>query len=237
MADTPKVYVLCDANCRWEGMTKEQILTAITQAVNEGTISNIDTGFVQTIKTVNGKGLKFFVGEQSEYDALTQEDKEDLFAIISNDVAKDDLLNAIETVKLGFEDLMSGNSAAPFADKAVRADIATALNPTKGTLSMSAGYAEITLEENAIYVFSISGTSETADYRSANGSTVILSTYCYDSQNQCFSSPYSNGTDTYVLMYDKDKREGVYNPRIYLRTFETHSNVSGSMTLTYARIA
>ena len=119
MADTPKVYVLCDANCKWEGMTKEQILTAITQAVNEGTISNIDTGFVQTIKTINGHGLKFFVGEQSEYDALSADDKQDLFAIITNDITREGLLNAFNDLKNGIE------SGAITARRAVNADYAT----------------------------------------------------------------------------------------------------------------
>lgn len=109
--ETPKVYVLCDANCKWEGMTKEQILTAITQAVNDGTISNIDAGFVQTIKTINGHALKFFVGEQSEYDTLTEADKEDLFAIITNDTTKDGLLNAISTLEQGIKDLNNNYTA------------------------------------------------------------------------------------------------------------------------------
>lgn len=96
---TPTVYVLCDQNCKYEGMTKEQILTAITQAVNEGTISNIDTGFVQTVKTINGHALKLFVGTQAEYDELTAAQKENLFAIITNDTTKEGFSNAIETLR------------------------------------------------------------------------------------------------------------------------------------------
>lgn len=96
MADTPKVYVLCDANCKWEGMTKEQILTAIMQAVQNGEITDVDTGFVSTIRTINGTGLKFFVGEQHEYEALTAEQKEGLFAIITNDTTKEGFASALE---------------------------------------------------------------------------------------------------------------------------------------------
>lgn len=99
MADTPKVYVICDLNCKFEGMTKEQIYTAIVQAVNEGTIGDIDTGFVQTIKTINGKALKFFVGEQHEYELLSEKDREGLFAIITNDMDKYSILTAIETLQ------------------------------------------------------------------------------------------------------------------------------------------
>lgn len=96
MATTPKVYVICDQNCKFEGMTKEQIYTAILQAVNEGTIGNIDVGFVTTIKTINGLPLKFFVGEQAAYDELTPEDKKDLFAIITNDTTKEGIINALK---------------------------------------------------------------------------------------------------------------------------------------------
>lgn len=95
---TPTVYVICDQNCKFESMTKEQILTAIMQAVNEGTISDVDAGFITTVKTINGLPLKFFVGEQSAYDALTDEEKQNLFAIISNDTTKENLLAEIQRI-------------------------------------------------------------------------------------------------------------------------------------------
>lgn len=95
MANTPTVYVFCNNNCKYEGLTKEQILTAITQAINEGTIGDIDTGFVTTIKTINGSPLKFFVGTQDEYEALTDEQREGLYAIITNDPTAENLANAL----------------------------------------------------------------------------------------------------------------------------------------------
>lgn len=107
MSTTPKVYAICDANCRWETLSREQILTAIAQAANEGIIRDVDTGFVQTIKTINGHGLKFFVGEQSEYDTLTKADKEDLFAIITNDSTKEGLFNAIRLLEADVDGLNS----------------------------------------------------------------------------------------------------------------------------------
>ena len=145
MADTPKVYAICDANCRWETLTREQILTAITQAVSTGEVSDVDTGFVQTIKTINGIGLKFFVGEQSEYDALSEEDKQNLFAIITNDVSKDTVLAAVNelsnevtelaTSYLGILNgaIMVGHAAnAENASHAIQAETATnAINSSK----------------------------------------------------------------------------------------------------------
>lgn len=85
MADGRKYYVFCDSNCKFEGMTKEQIITAITQAINTGTIKDIDTGFVTKIKEQNaGKQLTFWVGKQSQYNALTEKD-ENCFYIIADD--------------------------------------------------------------------------------------------------------------------------------------------------------
>jgi hypothetical protein len=93
---TPTVYVICDNNCRYEGMTREQILTAIIQAVNNGSIGNIDTGFITTIKTINDKPLKFFVGTQAEYEALTPAQTENLFALITNDTSREGFNTTLE---------------------------------------------------------------------------------------------------------------------------------------------
>lgn len=118
MAETPTVYVICDANCKFEGMTKEQIYAAILQAVNEGTISNIDSGFVQTIKTINGKSLKFFVGTQAEYEELTDDDKENLFAIITNDTIREGIIQAITDLQTELDELKNGSFVVTNADSA-----------------------------------------------------------------------------------------------------------------------
>ena len=112
---TPKVYVICDANCKFEGMTKEQIITAIVNAVNNGTIGDIDTGFVQTIKTINGTPLRFFVGTQAEYNELTEDERANLFAIISDDATKDGILASIISLS---EDVTSLKKRADILEKA-----------------------------------------------------------------------------------------------------------------------
>lgn len=107
---TPTVYVICDQNCKFEGMTKEQILAAIEQAVNGGTIGDVDTGFVRTVKTINGAPLRFFVGLQSEYDALPNEDKENLFAIITNDTTKEGITDYFEELSGELDSLATKQS-------------------------------------------------------------------------------------------------------------------------------
>lgn len=93
-----KKYCYCDNNCKYETLSKEEIITAITQAVSKGTISNIDTGFITTIKTINGVPLKFFVGTQAEYNALTATQKQGLYAIVTDDTTAENMANAIEAL-------------------------------------------------------------------------------------------------------------------------------------------
>ena len=111
-----KVYALCDTNCRYETLTKEEILTAITQAVQGGGFTDLDTGFITTIKTINGTGLKFFVGEQHEYDALTAEQKEGLFAIITNDATKENITKLLEEHGAVIAAYENGTKAVPKAN-------------------------------------------------------------------------------------------------------------------------
>ncbi len=92
---TPTVYVICDNNCKFESMTKEQIYTAIMQAVETGKISDINTGFVSTIKTITNQPLRFFVGTQAQYNGLAEAAKENLFAIITDDTTKEGIINLL----------------------------------------------------------------------------------------------------------------------------------------------
>lgn len=96
---TPKVYAFCDANCRWETLTKEQILSAIMQAVNDGNITNIDAGFITTIKTINNESIRFFYGTQAQYDALPDEDKQNLNKVITDDTFRDGVNEAISALQ------------------------------------------------------------------------------------------------------------------------------------------
>lgn len=151
MAATPTVYVICDQNCKFEGMTKEQILTAIAQAVETGTIGDIDTGFITTIKTINGTPLKFFVGEQAEYDALTAEKKAGLFAIITNDATKAALLEAIEELQTNYKTLSEGLTDGSFVvGNAKDAETASALKSNEKTYTETSN--EIKLEAGKVYI-------------------------------------------------------------------------------------
>ena len=66
------------------------------------------TGLIGSIETIQGNPLHFFVGTQEEYNALSDEDKVNLFAIITDDTSTDDILKTLE-------DLMSGKIIVPKA--------------------------------------------------------------------------------------------------------------------------
>jgi len=91
-------YVRSQDGCLFESMTKEQILTAIEQAVDSGTITDIDTGFVTKIKEQNlGTGLKFWVGTQAQYNAI-ETPENDVFYIISDDSEYENIMESIEAL-------------------------------------------------------------------------------------------------------------------------------------------
>lgn len=125
--DNVVVYALDDAKNAWASMTKEQILAAITQAVNEGTISDIDAGFITKIRTVNGTALRFFVGTQAEYNELTEEQRQDLFAIITNDTTKDDIYSQISDLEYNLNTVSQiANNAKNTTDRILSGDLTVA---------------------------------------------------------------------------------------------------------------
>lgn len=84
-------YVVSDDKCFYEGMTKEQILTAITQAISTHQISDVDTGFVTTLKEANqNKPMSFWVGTTAEYNAI-EEKLDDCIYLLTDDTELEDL--------------------------------------------------------------------------------------------------------------------------------------------------
>lgn len=168
-------YCFCDSGCKFETLTKEQILTAIMQAVNNGTIGNIDAGFITTVKTINGTPLKFFVGTQYEYDGLTAEEKHNLFAVITNDTAKEAIFAALEDLKADVNGLAEGITngtitvkKAKEADEARLSTYAAVLVPDnlEGTESSSENDFMF-IAETGIYVIDIFSDSEDDNYYTA----------------------------------------------------------------------
>lgn len=107
MADT-KVFALDEGKNAYETLTREQITAAIMQAVNEGTIGDLDAGFITKVQEINQKGLlRFWVGSMAEFNALETKDADTLY-LFSDDPTVDDIEEAITAVENdleGYKDL------------------------------------------------------------------------------------------------------------------------------------
>ena len=80
MADGRKYYCMCDSNCKFETMTKEQILAAIAQAIETGVVGDPDTGYVTKVQEGNRRdSITFWIGTQAEFNALQKQEKNCLY--------------------------------------------------------------------------------------------------------------------------------------------------------------
>lgn len=111
MADTPKVYVLDEAKNAFEGMTKEQVITAIENMESTGSPGDIDAGFISKILDLNKKGkLRFWVGTQAEFRAL-ESTEENVLYLLSDDPTIDDLGAKIDEVEENVDALSSSTAS------------------------------------------------------------------------------------------------------------------------------
>ena len=109
MANERTWNVISDDNCKAESMTKEQIIAAIVQYMETGEITDVDTGFITTLKEQNrGIGLKFWVGTQAEYNALATHEP-NCFYIIADDTTVDDLEEAVGNLQDAVEEIIGKN--------------------------------------------------------------------------------------------------------------------------------
>lgn len=109
-----KYFVLCENNCKFESMTKEQILSAIKQAVETGEIKDVDAGFVTKLKEQNkGANLTFWIGTTAEYNEIETK-TENCFYILTDDTTGNDLKLEIKSLKARVESCEK--KAATFAE-------------------------------------------------------------------------------------------------------------------------
>ena len=105
--ESGKYYVISAGNNLTESMTKEQILSAITQAVESHTIADVDTGFVEKIKEQNSAtNLKFWVGSTAQYNALATKEQ-GCFYLLTDDPQFEDMESSIENLLTDVAQLQS----------------------------------------------------------------------------------------------------------------------------------
>ncbi len=93
-----------------DAITDESVVEAVADAVDNGTIGN----FITRIKTTDGTPLRIFVGTNAAYDAL--EDKQNLFAIITDDTTKENIQKQITSI-------ISGSTSVGYATNAGKATL------------------------------------------------------------------------------------------------------------------
>lgn len=97
-------WVLCDDNCRFPAMTKEQILAAIAEATGNA-VSGVDDAFITKIREMNASAnLKFWVGTMAQFNALEEKDGNTLYIF-----SDDDSLDSIENKFKECDARMSGD--------------------------------------------------------------------------------------------------------------------------------
>jgi hypothetical protein len=86
MSDGKKYYCFCSSNCKYETMTKEQILSAITQAASGESVIDPDASYISRIRETNtGANITFWVGTQAQYNALQGNTEQNCLYIITDD--------------------------------------------------------------------------------------------------------------------------------------------------------
>ena len=146
-----KYYCFCEANCKFETMTKEQILAAIAQAATTGLVYDPDAAVVSKVKESNtGGSVTFWVGTQAQYNALENVEPNCMY-IITDDTSKADMEAA---VKKAADD--AGTAAAQAAEAKSAAAAAAkaaseALPKAGGEMTGSVTLKGIFLTENVDY--------------------------------------------------------------------------------------
>ena len=138
MSNERNYFVICEDGCEFPAMTKEQILTAIQQAVESHEITDVDSGFVTTIKEQNkNAGIKFWFGSTAQFNALESKQGNTVYILTDDDTQESietemsELQNDVTALKadvIGFENGSKECYKAKNADEALTAGSVYAFN-------------------------------------------------------------------------------------------------------------
>ena len=118
MPEERQVFALDEGKNSWLTMTKEQILTAIMQAVNDGAIGDIDAGFVTKLQEMNKElPVQLWLGTSAEFNALESKEQNTLYILTDDQTPEviEDLANKVAG-------LISGSTPAGNANNAINAE-------------------------------------------------------------------------------------------------------------------
>lgn len=89
MSEERRYFVFCEDNCKFEALTKEQIINAIAEATGAIPESiDVDAAFITKIKDMNAdRNLKFWVGTTAQFQALPTKAENTLYILTDDDTA------------------------------------------------------------------------------------------------------------------------------------------------------
>ena len=260
MASGDKDYSLTIADGKLQLVTESGAIVGVVDAVvvdNETIYRDTNTGrsYVMGVKTVNDKLLRFFVGTQADYDLLTDVQKQDLFAIITDDTALADILEALgehetrivnhETRITANRELLSplvqwcdnvtdGKTNVPKADHATQSDKATqadCLDASNSTIltgtATGTGGARVTLSPNSLYQVVI--------MTSFDNLSVTL--HVGEKNYEYFSSLCSETSDIYRVSYDTSNPDSWVGIVLYKIVNGSKAEYNGSYSVKCIKLA
>lgn len=122
-----KYYCFCDSNCKFETMTKEQILAAIAEAAENGLNFDSDAAFISKVKESNAGGMvTFWRGTQAQYNALASIDPECFYIITdkTENVVNTEIEDgSVTREKLAYDALHSPNKSITTATSTISLDM------------------------------------------------------------------------------------------------------------------
>lgn len=188
MPDTRTYYVLCEDNCRFESLTREQIYAAIESATGN-VPTGVDDAFITQIQETNAQAnLKFWVGTQAQYNALSPKPANTQFFITDSTATADAISSAITTHN-------SNTDAHPTKQDRHKKTTATLLSSGWTNHSQTVSVSNVT-DSNTVIV------SPAAANVVAYGDAGI---YCSAQANNeltftCLSDPASNITVNVIIL-------------------------------------
>lgn len=144
-------------------LTEQQIITLVNNIITTGSVGNIDTGFVTTIKEQNaGKALQFWIGTQAEYNAIA-EPVANMFYIVTDDPYKQNVQDAIDAINARIDEIEIPDIQAELS--AIQTEIEnfeTTINNDFEDFKDSVDTTVETLEDDFCYKL---GDTDTIDFR------------------------------------------------------------------------
>ena len=73
MSEQRNVYGFCDDNCKFLVYTREEVLSLLQQAINDGTLQDIDAEYSAITQVIDNNGrndVRFWVGTEAEFNSL-----------------------------------------------------------------------------------------------------------------------------------------------------------------------